>query len=162
MARRDKNSTRGATRTGAQGTSKNSSGEVLPFELLDAFFEKWPFVRGAGEQHLSDYAVDLEPALAMFLDRYGGSVVGKHPIFGRKPSDALEGYEPNTIAERLAWLVGDGWPIPGESVVFSDDGNGNPVYIRNGRVYVWDHDFGGESEIAKSFVDFVRSALPAT
>ena len=83
-------------------------------------------------------------------------MVGAYPIFGLRPVsvmgrdrwsvvDITHQYRENNVPGCDAW------------VIISEDHAGNPVGMaRDGVVWIHDHDFGGISQLAKTFEEYVR------
>ena len=91
-----------------------------------------------------------------FLLRYGGAMVGAYPIFGLRPAEVMG---------KSRWSVVDmtrqvrSWGLDGVSnwIVFSEDHAGNPIGMdADGKVWIYDHDFGGVTELAGSFEEYIR------
>ena len=91
-----------------------------------------------------------------FLLRYGGAMVGPYPVFGLRAVPVMEDDR---------WSVVDvtrqvrSWGLEGVSnwIVFSEDHAGNPIGMdADGKVWIYDHDFGGVSELAGSFEEYIR------
>ncbi len=92
-----------------------------------------------------------------FLLRYGGAMVGPYPVFGLRPVDVMDDDRWSVVditgeirSERLdgvsKWLV------------FSEDHAGNPIGMdADGKVWIYDHDFGGVAKLAEDFEEYVRT-----
>lgn len=91
-----------------------------------------------------------------FLLRYGGAMVGPYPVFGLGPVKVM-GNEWSVIEltrrYRNDHVTGcDGW------IVFSEDHVGNPVGMdSDGKVWIYDHDFGGVAQLSESFEEYIRT-----
>jgi cell wall assembly regulator SMI1 len=90
-----------------------------------------------------------------FVLRYGGGMAGPYPIFGLRPVDIMDSDRwsvieiteetQETLVETTHW------------VIFSEDHSGNPIgFDRSGRVWIFDHDFGGATEVARDFESYLR------
>ena len=90
-----------------------------------------------------------------FMLKYGGATVGPYPVFGLRPSELID--DRWSVVEvtreiRAAGIEGvDSW------VIVSEDHSGNPIGVdESGKAWIFDHDFGGISELAPSFDEYVR------
>ena len=91
-----------------------------------------------------------------FVLKFGGAMVGPYPVFGLRPVDAMEDSRWSVVeiseSIRTKLQAASNW------VVFSEDHSGNPIgFDGSGSVFVYDHDFGGETKLADSFEDYVRT-----
>lgn len=122
-------------------------------EFPDAYSEP------ISQSEIFDAAKKLERGfpddLVEFLARYGGGGVGPYPIFGlRRPKQMGEPH--SIIAVNLEFRTKCPWEAAGW-LIFSMDHAGNYVGIgEDGRVYTWDHNFGGKVQLATSFEDYLR------
>jgi hypothetical protein len=131
--------------------------------LLNAEFAEFPITRAIEQpteheisQAERQVGVPFSDAYRQFLSRYGGGVVGPHPIYGLRKAEVMD--------ERR-WSVVDvtnnhrskGTPGTDQWAVISNDHGGNPVGMdRDGKIWIHDHDFGGISPLADSFEDYIR------
>ncbi len=91
-----------------------------------------------------------------FLRKYGGGMVGAYPIFGLRPVSVMGKERWSVVHVTNLYRQRD---VPGTDrwVVMSEDHAGNPVgFDANGFVWTHDHDFGGVTQLAHSFEDYVR------
>lgn len=101
---------------------------------------------------------DFPNAYREFLARFGGAVVGGFPIFGLRPVEAMG--KPWSVMEVDEQIRQTGIPELARWLVISSNHAGSPIGIRpDGSVWIWDHDFGGPSELAENFEDFVLNRL---
>ena len=90
-----------------------------------------------------------------FISRFGGSIVGPFSIVGVGVSSAM-GAEEASVSEFTAMFRSDGWPGTENWIVFSKDLAGNPIGMdREGAVWSWDHDIGGQVRLSNSFEEFL-------
>lgn len=130
---------------------------------LDADFKKHPvLVAGpvtALEVAKMENAVgfSLPADYKLFVERFGGAIVGPYSVFGLRASDAMGDDEHSALAvtERFRkqhWRGTEGW------LVVSIDHAGNPFGLdKEGRVFVSDHDAGFVEMVSDSFEDFLRT-----
>lgn len=91
-----------------------------------------------------------------FLLMFGGAMVGPYPIFGLRPVEVM-GNDHWSVVDVTKHYRNDGVPGTKDWVVFSEDHAGNPVGMdEKGAVWIHDHDFGGISNLASSFEEYVR------
>lgn len=132
-------------------------------QKLDELFDNSPIMRAADvptvqevDAASKDLGVSFEDDYREFILRYGGATVGPYPIFG------LRKWE---LVDRDRWSVLDmtkeirraGIEKIVSWLVISEDHAGKPVGLDNdGRVWTYDHDFGGVSELATDFEQYIR------
>ena len=133
-------------------------------ERLEERFAESPIVRASNAP--SDAEID-EAAQALgvlfdsdyreFVRLYGGAMVGPYPIFGLRPVEVMDDelWAVVTVTERYRET---GIAKIAEWYVVSEDHAGNPVGVdAEGKVWTYDHDFGGPAVIASSFEEYLRS-----
>jgi hypothetical protein len=130
---------------------------------LDQMFAESPILRAeeAPTENEIDEAsnavgIPFSKDFREFLARYGGATVGPYPVFGLRPSEVMDdrwSVVEVTKEVRASGIEGiDGW------VIVSEDHSGNPVGMDgDGKVWIYDHDFGGVSELAPSFEEYLRT-----
>lgn len=92
-----------------------------------------------------------------FLLRYGGAIVGPYPVFGLRGSDVME-EERWSVIDVTNEVRQSGIDGVSEWVIFSEDHSGNPIGMdANGKVLIFDHDFGGVAELASEFEGYIRT-----
>jgi cell wall assembly regulator SMI1 len=130
---------------------------------LDALFERWPVLVGtsvAPEEVTvaeADVGIPFPDDYREFICRYGGALVGRCPIFGLRPTDALGERYVTNVTRRYR---DQKWPYVEYWAVFSEDDAGNPIGMTAlGRVMCFDHDVRKLSEIAPSFEEFLVDVL---
>ncbi len=93
----------------------------------------------------------------LFVEHFGGAIVGQYSVFGLRASDAMGNDESSALAvtQRFRmqhWRGTDNW------LVVSIDHAGNPFGLdKEGRVLRSDHDAGVVEVVADSFEDFLRT-----
>tara|TARA_R110002111_G_scaffold18931_1_gene46164 strand:+ start:14157 stop:14609 length:453 start_codon:yes stop_codon:yes gene_type:complete len=96
-----------------------------------------------------------------FILRYGGAIVGVYPIFGLRSCEVMEDDRWSVVTITYDYrddLRSAGVDCATEWVVFSEDHSGNPVGMdRDGKVWIYDHDFDGLTELASSFEEYTRT-----
>ncbi|WP_436717015.1 SMI1/KNR4 family protein [Roseiconus lacunae] len=130
---------------------------------LNAMFSATPVMRSddsASENELDAASerlrVQFPSDYREFVMRYGGAMVGPYPVFGLRPVDVMEDNRWSVV--EITESIRDELPFALEWVVFSEDHSGNPIgFDTAGRVFIFDHDFGGETQIADSFESYIRS-----
>jgi cell wall assembly regulator SMI1 len=135
---------------------------------LEREFEQFPFLRAetaATEEEIEAASHAISVGLPLdyrhFLMRFGGAIVGAYPIFGLKPVAAMGNRW--SVIEVNRRYRSDGWPSIEDWLVISADAAGNPIGIDgDGRIRLWDHDFGAVIEIAPNFDEFVIQCLRGT
>lgn len=131
-------------------------------ERLDQMFAESPVMRADDvpsaaevDSAAEDIGIPFPKDYREFILRYGGATVGPYPIFGLHSCHVMD--------ER--WSVidvtheGRSSGIDGISdwIVFSGDLSGNPIGMDvNGKVWIYDHDFGGVAELASDFEEYIR------
>lgn len=90
-----------------------------------------------------------------FLLRYGGATVGPFPVFGLRPSEIMD--DRWSVIETTQEIRASGLEGVGSWVIVSEDHSGNPVGMdAEGKIWIFDHDFGGISELSPTFDEYVR------
>ncbi|MBI1176392.1 SMI1/KNR4 family protein [bacterium] len=91
-----------------------------------------------------------------FVHRYGGAIVGPLPIIGLRQAPAMAREETSAI-EVTQHFRKQGWRGVNEWLVISIDHAGNPIGLdKDGKVWIFDHDFGVVETIAPTFEEFLR------
>jgi hypothetical protein len=130
---------------------------------LEAKFAKHPVLM-AGPVPAVEIA-DLERNLGyplpldykLFVERFGGAVVGPYSIFGLRASEAM-GEDESSALMITRRFRDQQWPGADSWLVISMDHAGNPFGLdKDGRVWISDHDAGVVEKVAESFEGFVRS-----
>lgn len=138
------------------------------FTLLDSFYKKMKQLEEKLNNNLSlTEVINIENKLDTtfcqqykdFLLRYGGGYVGAYPIYGLRKDRmmdnklwAIDVITNHFIKQGLTFIEGN--------YVISDDQSGNPVFIKkNGKVYIYDHDYNELDEIAIDFEQFLLKCL---
>jgi cell wall assembly regulator SMI1 len=135
-------------------------------EALDRHFAPWPEAWG-GEVPDAEIA-EAEDQLGVtfpadyraFVRWYGGGVVGPAAIVGLRAAPFLNEDPPTVVGQTERWRQ----ELPDELrdwLVVGLDVDGNPIGFRgtNPQVVVFDHDFGGEIELAADFEAFLWQLL---
>lgn len=92
-----------------------------------------------------------------FLLRYGGATVGPYPVFGLRPTDVMDD-DRWSVLDVTSEVRSSGLDGVSNWIVFSEDHAGNPIGMdADGKVWIFDHDFGGVTELAESFEEYVRT-----
>lgn len=104
-------------------------------------------------------AVPFGDEYRSFLVRYGAAIVGSLPILGLRRADAMA-VDTYSVVDVTVQFRADGWPSTDEWAVFSVDHSGNPIGLsRDGTVWIYDHDAGEVSLVARSFEQFLIQLL---
>ncbi len=129
---------------------------------LDAEFTKHP-VLVAGPASAADVSqieafagFSLPADYKIFVERYGGAIVGPYSVFGFGASDAMgdDEFSAIQVTERFR---SQQWPWTESHLVISMDHAGNAITLdAQGRVYRYDHDSGSTEELACSFESFIK------
>jgi len=118
------------------------SDDVPSDEEIDAASQK------IGIQFPEDYR--------QFLQRYGSAMVGAYPIFGLRPVAVL-GKRRWSVLEMTNQFRSSSSDEFSDWIVFSEDHAGSPIGMdTKGKVWINDHDFGGVTELADSFEEYIR------
>lgn len=133
-------------------------------ERLDGMFTESPVMR-AEEVPTTDeidsaseqVGVPFSDDYREFLLRYGGATVGPYPIFGLRASEVMD-KDRWSLIEVTNEVRQSGLSCVSDWVIFSEDHSGSPIGMdANGRVWIFDHDFGGATELAADFEDYIRT-----
>ena len=131
------------------------------FEKLDAHFDRFPFLAGnpAEDEKITEIeeflGFGLPASYKRFVSLYGGAIVGRYPIFGYGAAEEMGPKEASAI-EITKRFRSDGWPESQNSLVVSIDHAGNPFCLKqDGKITLYDHDFGLLENTASCFTDFV-------
>ncbi|MCG6154922.1 SMI1/KNR4 family protein [Rubinisphaera margarita] len=132
-------------------------------ELLRAEFAESPILHAqsfpSNEEvdHASrELGVPFDSDFREFLLKFGGAMVGPYPIFGLRPVEVM-GNDHWSVVDVTRWYRNNGVPGSEAFVVISEDHSGNPVGMdANGRVWIYDHDFGGLAELSPTFETYLR------
>jgi len=132
-------------------------------ERLDEQFANFPISRadsGASDEEIEEAAeqigVQFSSDYIEFLRMYGGAIVGPYPVFGVRRVEIMDVDLWSVVAVtrhfRSQQVPGcDGW------AVISEDHASNPVGLdRDGAIWIYDHDFGGITPLARDFEEYVR------
>ena len=132
-------------------------------DRLDQMFAESPLIR-AGDAPAKDevnaaaheIGLPFPEGYREFLLRYGGAMVGPYPVFGLRPSDVMED-DRWSVVDVTSEVRSSGLDGVSNWIVFSEDHAGNPVGMDgDGKVWIFDHDFGGVTELAASFEEYIR------
>jgi hypothetical protein len=133
-------------------------------ERLDERFAESPIMRASDsppdaeiDEAAQALGVSFDSDYREFVKLYGGAMVGPYPIFGLRPVEVMDDelWSVVTVTERfrdmkLAEIA--------EWYIVSEDHSGNPVGVdAEGKVWIYDHDFGGPTVIASSFEAYLRT-----
>ncbi|WP_417386272.1 SMI1/KNR4 family protein [Gimesia sp.] len=132
-------------------------------ERLDTLFNESPVM--CAEEVPSNEEVDIaEQQIGVpfpqdfraFILKYGGAVVGPYPIFGLRAAHVMD--EDNwSVVEVTKQLRQMGIDNANHWIMISEDHAGNPIGMAaDGKVFIYDHDFDGVSEIATTFEEYLR------
>ena len=92
-----------------------------------------------------------------FLLRYGGAMVGPYPIFGLRPAEVM-GKSRCSVVDVTRQVRSSGLDGVSNWIVFSEDHAGNPIGMdADGKVWIYDHDFGGVTKLAEGFEEYIRT-----
>jgi hypothetical protein len=92
-----------------------------------------------------------------FLLRYGGATVGAYPVFGLRVSDVMD-HDRWALIDVTNEVRQSGVDGVSDWVIFSEDHSGNPIGMdADGKVWIFDHDFGGVTELASGFENYIRT-----
>jgi hypothetical protein len=93
-----------------------------------------------------------------FVLRYGGALVGPCPIYGIRPAEYMG--RDDTFAQVSRRYRSGGWAGVDNWTVISSDHAGNPIGLDlEGRVWIFDHDFGGISKLCDTFDEYLQKCL---
>lgn len=133
-------------------------------DRLDNMFAESPVMR-ADEVPTSDevdsasqqVGIPFSEDYRQFLLRYGGAIVGPYPVFGLRGSDVMED-DRWSVIDVTNEVRQSGIDGVSDWVIFSEDHSGNPIGMdAHGKVWIFDHDFGGVTELASDFEDYIRT-----
>lgn len=131
--------------------------------VLEAEFSKHP-VLVAGAVASAEVG-DLERAIGfvlpldykLFVERFGGAIVGPYSVFGLRASEAMGKEESSALLVTQRFREQE-WSGVNNWLVVSTDHAGNPFGLdREGRVFISDHDAGLVEKVADTFEGFLRS-----
>lgn len=136
--------------------------------LLDRLFVETPILRAKdlpSSEEIETASGEIEIAFPSdyreFILRYGGAIVGAFPIFGLRFCELMGDDRWSVVKMTHEYrndLKAAGVDCATEWVVFSEDHAGNPVGMdREGKVWIYDHDFGGLTKLASSFEEYIRT-----
>jgi len=137
-------------------------------EKLDLMFLESPVMRAEDVPSVQEVetaeqqiGVPFPDDYREFLLRYGGAMVGPYPIFGLRPCHVMGDDQwsvINVTDEYRCKFRRAGIDCISNWIVFSEDHGGNPVGMdATSTVWIHDHDFGGLSELAAGFEDYIRT-----
>lgn len=129
---------------------------------LDEMFAATPMMRAGdvpSEAEINaasnELGIPFSDDFREFLMKYGGATVGPYPIFGLRSSELID--DRWSVVEVTREIRDTGIEGVESWVIVSEDHSGNPIGMdANGRIWIFDHDFGGVSELAPSFDEYVR------
>ncbi|MGC4002693.1 MAG: SMI1/KNR4 family protein [Pirellulales bacterium] len=91
-----------------------------------------------------------------FLLTFGAAIVGPYPIYGLRPVEVM-GDDSWSVVEMTKQFRAEGVASAHEWIIFSSDHAGNPVGMdRVGKIWIYDHDFGGVAPAAENFEEYLR------
>src|SRR5262249_16821673 len=130
-------------------------------QRLDIEFTSFPIMKAsetpsADEIHQAAnlLGVVFDDDYIVFLERFGGAMVGSLPVFGLRPAAPMGSRW--SVVEITKWFRKEGWRDTDSWYVVSEDGFGNPIGIgTDGRVQRIDHDRMKVEVLAQSFDDFL-------
>ena len=130
-------------------------------QALERQFTEFPRSRGGSvprgevEKASAELGLPFPDDYTEFLLKYGGAEVGPYPIFGLRKAPCMgNAYSVVAITTEFRRCK-----VPGNPnwLIISEDHAGNSVGLADdGKVYVWDHDFGQIVQIADGFEDYLR------
>jgi cell wall assembly regulator SMI1 len=131
---------------------------------IEYFLEKHPELKGVpatlneiakAEEELQ---IKLDDDYKEFIKRFGGSYAGiAIHAFSNGSSMGNETIINLTNCCRESFEEDEFSPEINKSLIFSDDGTGNPIAINaNGEVVIYYHDSGEKEILSKSFGSFVE------
>jgi cell wall assembly regulator SMI1 len=129
---------------------------------LDREFEESPIMRAQDvptEDEINAASREIGIAFPQdyrdFLTRYGGAMVGPYPVYGLRPVHVMGvGWSVVDLTRRIR---SGGLDVASNWIVFSEDHSGNPIGMdADGRVWIFDHDFGGVAQLALDFEEYIR------
>lgn len=134
-------------------------------QRLDELFNAMPVLLG-GPTEINEIEVaerlvgmKLPTDYRLFLERYGGAIVGSLPILGLRRAEAMAD-DLYSVVELTSRFRADGWESTNDWVVISVDLGGNPIGLNSlGEVWVSDHDSGETVRLAPTFEDFLIQLL---
>lgn len=92
-----------------------------------------------------------------FLLRYGGAMVGPYPVFGLRMTDVMDDSR-WSVVDVTREIRSCGLDGVSKWIVFSEDHAGNPIGMdTDGKVWIYDHDFGGVTKLAEDFEEYIRT-----
>lgn len=101
--------------------------------------------------------IPFSPDYKDFLLQYGGAMVGPYPIFGLRQAKVMGDNRWSVIEMTRRFRHDSGVEEISSWIVFSEDQAGSPVGMdATGKVWIFDHDFGGVHAEAGSFEEYVR------
>ncbi len=130
---------------------------------LEKSFHKWPQAR-ATPVTATEFDQEMRPFLPIdadyreFVLRYGGAIVGPHPIYGlRKPCFMGTVGGKATATELTLMFRETQWKGIDQWLIFSIDQGGNPIgFAADGAVWLSDQtNFGQVLQIASGFEDYL-------
>jgi hypothetical protein len=137
----------------------------MVWRQLEAYFAQYPAdtAEPGSEAEVNELVALLGRPLPSdyreFLLRHGAALVGQYPIYGVSHMPGMGASRKRADDVKEEFRRG-GWPYADEWLMVSADGCGNPIGIADdGRVLVWDHDFGGIYELGSNFEDFLCREL---
>jgi len=134
------------------------------WDRLDQEFDEFPTMRAIevpSEDEINVASEEVGIAFPQdyreFLARYGGAMVGPYPVFGLRPVEVM-GKNRWSVVDMTGRLRSSGLDGTSDWIVFSEDQAGNPIGMdADGKVWIYDHDFGGITELASSFEEYIRA-----
>jgi hypothetical protein len=133
-------------------------------ELLDRMFAESPMMRADEVPDVAEIdaaseelGIPFSDDYREFLLRYGGAMIGPYPIFGLRAVDVMDDSR-WSVVDVTRELRSSGLDGVKRWLVFSEDHSGNPIGMDgDGKVWIYDHNFGGVSELSSSFESYIRT-----
>ncbi len=134
-------------------------------ETLKDFFEHFPFMQGgtvdsdeiqAAEDLLR---VHFVPDYYVFVENFGGALVGAYPLFGLRRADPMDDqlWSVITVTEHFRR---QSWPGLDSAYVVSMDHSGNPIWVdSDGVLKSFDHDRGEPLTVAHDIESYLLACL---
>lgn len=130
-------------------------------QRLDDEFSKSPSlvcgpVSAAAVEKIQSYAgFRLPESYRIFVEAYGGAIVGPYSIYGSGASEAMGEYE-SSVIDMTERFRADNWPGTEGALVISMDHAGNAITLTDtGTIERFDHDYGIMEQRASDFEGFI-------
>jgi len=130
---------------------------------LEQQFHEFPVVRAVEADVREEEIEDAERAVGftfhpdyrLFLQKFGGAMVGAYPIFGLRQAEVM-GDDMWSVVEMTRHFRAQRWPGADSSYIISMDGFGNPIGIfSDGTVRMYDHDSRESITLSTGFEEFL-------